>query len=578
LETDTHTVYQFFKPIPAGKWEIQIDGKADSQYLIALSGIPRFRVQADLYFSQVPGPRAGVFGSKFLAGLPITLLVSLTDRKGPVRDAGVEALVTAPDGTTENVQLFDDGNHDDGDAEDGIYGNIYTMTNQSTSNGGVPDDQAEKDPGRSGSYVVIATAEGRSNNGERFNRTLNRAIQVYEFDNPDIDPDRDKDGMPNRYEALYPCLDPSKPDDDLDPDNDGLKSGEEYKLGTNPCDPDTDDGGESDGSEVERGANPLKPRDDCAPPPIDVEVLASQGDEFPPHKPNTNAIRIPVHPHYVQMILFRGESPDKLRRVGEFDPRKTEIPGVYFDERLQNGTEYFYQLQAIGCDGKATTRPGPIFSGIPTERPIPKGWVKINDGERFTGSLRVRLTFDKTPAQVLVSNYPDFRDAKWMNNPGEMDWTLLQKARTRQADGAPERRTVYAMFRDEKDNDNPGVVSDTYHDGIGLTDGDLDGDKVPDDKDNCLETPNREQEDRDRDGVGDVCDNCPFTPNPDQRDSDFDGIGNVCDCSTGDRDGDGDSDGEDAADLATKYSGDPEEIRDFAKGFGKTGCYSPKEL
>ncbi len=35
--------------------------------------------------------------------------------------------------------------------------------------------------------------------------------------------------------------------------------------------------------------------------------------------------------------------------------------------------------------------------------------------------------------------------------------------------------------------------------------------------------------DRDGDGIPDDIDNCPDTPNPDQTDSDGDGIGDVCD-------------------------------------------------
>ena len=45
---------------------------------------------------------------------------------------------------------------------------------------------------------------------------------------------------------------------------------------------------------------------------------------------------------------------------------------------------------------------------------------------------------------------------------------------------------------------------------------DSDGDGVCDDVDNCVSTPNPNQEDGDGDGVGDVCDNCPVTPNADQ--------------------------------------------------------------
>lgn len=74
---------------------------------------------------------------------------------------------------------------------------------------------------------------------------------------------------------------------------------------------------------------------------------------------------------------------------------------------------------------------------------------------------------------------------------------------------------------------------------------DTDNDGVPDDQDNCPDTPNSDQADSDGDGIGDVCDpqlpidsdgdgipdvedNCPVTLNPYQEDSDNNGIGDAC--------------------------------------------------
>jgi hypothetical protein len=184
----------------------------------------------------------------------------------------------------------------------------------------------------------------------------------------------------------------------------------------------------------------------------------------------------------------------------------------------------------------------------------------------------VKLFFD-TAAQnafVRVSNDPTFGEAMlvsratdWMDNPGEMEWTLEPDTEG--------NATVYAQFMDKSGNE-----SVTYHDRIIVDeDGDLDNDLVVDEKDNCITVPNRDQTDRDEDEVGDVCDNCPDTPNPDQRDSNNDGIGNACDCAGGDRDGDGDSDGLDLLDLLLNFTGGLDELRDFAAGFGKTGCSTP---
>ena len=58
---------------------------------------------------------------------------------------------------------------------------------------------------------------------------------------------------------------------------------------------------------------------------------------------------------------------------------------------------------------------------------------------------------------------------------------------------------------------------------------DSDSDGTNDIIDNCLATPNPNQNDADGDGVGDACDNCPSTGNQDQADTDSDRIGDACD-------------------------------------------------
>jgi hypothetical protein len=50
-------------------------------------------------------------------------------------------------------------------------------------------------------------------------------------------PDEDWDGLPDDWEDQYACVNRSSPDDDRDPDADGLTNFEEYELGTDPCIP-----------------------------------------------------------------------------------------------------------------------------------------------------------------------------------------------------------------------------------------------------------------------------------------------------------------------------------------------------
>ncbi len=86
--------------------------------------------------------------------------------------------------------------------------------------------------------------------------------------------------------------------------------------------------------------------------------------------------------------------------------------------------------------------------------------------------------------------------------------------------------------------------------------GDVDGDDVRDEVDNCVTTPNGAQLNQDRDAEGDACDadddndgvldatdNCRLVVNADQADADGDGRGNACPAV--DRDGDGRYDDDD---------------------------------
>ena len=61
--------------------------------------------------------------------------------------------------------------------------------------------------------------------------------------------DRDRDGMPNRWEARH-GLDPDVANGDGDKDRDGLRNLKEYRKHADPADEDTDDDGHDDGDEV----------------------------------------------------------------------------------------------------------------------------------------------------------------------------------------------------------------------------------------------------------------------------------------------------------------------------------------
>jgi len=72
--------------------------------------------------------------------------------------------------------------------------------------------------------------------------------------------DTDGDGIPDSYENQHRnCMSPTTFDSDQDPDGDGLANLDEWRLGTDPCNPDSDNDGFADGDEVRLGSNPLNP-------------------------------------------------------------------------------------------------------------------------------------------------------------------------------------------------------------------------------------------------------------------------------------------------------------------------------
>jgi thrombospondin type 3 repeat protein len=71
----------------------------------------------------------------------------------------------------------------------------------------------------------------------------------------------------------------------------------------------------------------------------------------------------------------------------------------------------------------------------------------------------------------------------------------------------------------------PEVDADAPPDGIG----DMDGDGILDNVDNCPTVANMDQHDHDGDGRGDACDKCPHIASATDPDGDGDGIGDACD-------------------------------------------------
>ena len=99
--------------------------------------------------------------------------------------------------------------------------------------------------------------------------------------------------------------------------------------------------------------------------------------------------------------------------------------------------------------------------------------------------------------------------------------------------------------------------------------GDLDGDGIPDNGDNCPCAANQSQEDEDGDEIGDVCDNCSDDYNPEQHDDDADGTGDVCDnCPDTPNPDQSDTDGDEIGDVCDNCPNDPNKTEPALCGCG----------
>jgi hypothetical protein len=420
--TLTHEVYRITKPMP-GAWKARVINLKPQQeenlpYVLVASGETFIEFQ--------------VFTSADVApvhqGEAVHILGVLTAHGQSIIGADVRTTITAPDGASSTLRLFDDGLHADGAANDGFYANVYDRT--------IAGDQV--DPKRPegeglqvvGSYDLEAIAQTAG-----VVRITSGSFTVIPS------PDSDKDGMPDPWEIAH-GLNPKADDAQADPDMDGLTNVGEFLAGTDPRDSDTDDGGESDDSEADAGRDPLWPADDTIAPIAGFSV-----------SPLPNGARVTWTPDSSHVVyrLFR------RRQVGgAWQLIDSQVPptGTYDDHGLTNNITYEYMLVALGQQQQRSGN-SPIRSVTPVADPFPpQGSVRINNGAQVAATRRVELTLqaDADTKNMRLGSEMDEGTGEvggaWRSFQARLDWLIPVEI------GSGQTWTIYAQLRDAAGNES----------------------------------------------------------------------------------------------------------------------------
>ncbi len=165
VEGDTYEFYRIDNPTN-GEWQLNFYGQdipvGGEDFVFTLSGINGLILEAEL-------DKAEYFQGE---RIKITAFVQdpIMDVDDPqyVSEASFDIRAIYPDQSISSFQLFDDGNHEDGGASDGVYANIFNGAQTS------------------GSYAFTIKAEGATNrSGDLFTRekTISTVVKKSEKKN-----------------------------------------------------------------------------------------------------------------------------------------------------------------------------------------------------------------------------------------------------------------------------------------------------------------------------------------------------------------------------------------------------------
>ncbi|MFW5443654.1 MAG: S8 family serine peptidase [Methylococcaceae bacterium] len=165
-----HEQYIIQNPQP-GNWRIGIHSLygENAEYIVMVEA----KSEAKLLLLSPTALSAGACSQ-------ISVRAALVDH-GPILNASLTTAITNTDGSKKNLILYDDGKHDDGEADDGLYGVVYNPCLTLTTGLGIVDQPR--------AFQIKVTAAGVSNLGQQVERTATKSfvtapLRFFKFQKP----------------------------------------------------------------------------------------------------------------------------------------------------------------------------------------------------------------------------------------------------------------------------------------------------------------------------------------------------------------------------------------------------------
>jgi hypothetical protein len=159
LEQDLHAAdYYALDGVPSGRWNVKLSaapGASRRGFLLIEGDEATELVSHQTHKRQLVGERIGFVAQ--LSSVDAQDTVRLGKAAGRITQASLR--VTAPDGRSETVAMFDDGRHDDGAAGDGLYGASFLAK-------------------ASGQHLAQVMIEGRDSSGQPLLRSAEHVVPV----------------------------------------------------------------------------------------------------------------------------------------------------------------------------------------------------------------------------------------------------------------------------------------------------------------------------------------------------------------------------------------------------------------